>query len=72
LGDTAVAIHLEDDRYKHLHGKHVIHPFNGRGISIITNPELVDSHDPNDYECGNRHNLERITGPTPDGAIDHN
>jgi len=84
LGDTAVAIHPEDDRYKHLHGKHVIHPFNGRRIPIITDSELVDmsfgtgavkitpAHDPNDYECGKRHNLEFITVLTPDGAINHN
>lgn len=42
LGDTAVAIHPEDSRYKHLHGKYVIHPFNNRRIPIITDAELVD------------------------------
>lgn len=59
---TAVAIHPEDDRYKHLHGKHVIHPFNGLRIPIITDPELVDltfgtravkitrAHDHNDHD----------------------
>ena len=84
LGDTAVAVHPEDPRYKHLHGKHVVHPFSGRKIPIITDPELVDmefgtgavkitpAHDPNDYECGKRHNLEFITVLTPSGAInDH-
>jgi valyl-tRNA synthetase len=83
LGDTAVAVHPEDPRYKHLHGKHVVHPFSGRKIPIITDPELVDmsfgtgavkitpAHDPNDYECGKRHNLEFITVLTPDGAINH-
>ncbi|KAG7342354.1 valyl-tRNA synthetase [Nitzschia inconspicua] len=83
LGDTAVAVHPEDPRYKHLHGKHVIHPFSGRKIPIITDPELVDmsfgtgavkitpAHDPNDYECGKRHNLEFITVLTEDGAINH-
>ena len=81
LGDTAVAIHPEDPRYTHLHGKHVVHPFNGRKIPIILDPELVDmsfgtgavkitpAHDPNDYECGKRHNLEFITILTEDGAI---
>jgi valyl-tRNA synthetase len=81
LGDTAVAVHPDDPRYKHLHGKHVIHPFSGRKIPIITDPELVDmsfgtgavkitpAHDPNDYQCGKRHNLEFITVLTPDGAI---
>lgn len=42
LGDTAVAVHPEDTRYKHLHGKFVVHPFNGRRIPIITDSELVD------------------------------
>jgi valyl-tRNA synthetase len=81
LGDTAVAVHPNDDRYTHLHGKFLIHPFNGRRIPIITDAELVDmsfgtgavkitpAHDPNDYACGNRHNLEFITILSPDGAI---
>ncbi|KAL7538768.1 hypothetical protein ACHAXR_008781 [Thalassiosira sp. AJA248-18] len=84
LGDTGVAIHPEDGRYKHLHGKHVVHPFNGRRIPIICDATLVDmefgtgavkitpAHDPNDYECGKRHNLEFITVLTPEGAINHN
>ena len=42
LGDTGVAVHPEDARYKHLHGKFVIHPFNNRRIPIITDAELVD------------------------------
>ena len=83
LGDTAVAVHPEDPRYAHLHGKHVVHPFSGRKIPIITDPVLVDmnfgtgavkitpAHDPNDYECGKRHNLEFITVLTADGAINH-
>lgn len=84
LGDTAVAVHPEDPRYTHLHGKYAIHPFNGRRIPIITDPVLVDmsfgtgavkitpAHDPNDYECGKRHNLEFITVLSEDGAINHN
>ena len=83
LGDTAVAVHPEDPRYTHLHGKFVIHPFSGRKIPIVTDPVLVDmafgtgavkitpAHDPNDYLCGKRHNLEFITILTPDGAINH-
>ena len=83
LGDTAVAVHPEDTRYTHLHGKHVVHPFSGRKIPIVTDPVLVDmsfgtgavkitpAHDPNDYECGKRHNLEFITILTPEGAINH-
>lgn len=42
LGDTAVAVHPEDSRYTLLHGKHVLHPFNGRLIPIITDAKLVD------------------------------
>lgn len=84
LGDTAVAVHPEDSRYKHLHGKFAIHPFNNRRIPIITDAELVDmsfgtgavkitpAHDPNDYEVGKRHNLEFITMLSPDGAINEN
>ena len=81
LGDSAVAIHPEDPRYKHLHGKFVIHPFSHRRIPIILDPELVDmefgtgavkitpSHDPNDYECGKRHKLQFINIFTPDGKV---
>lgn len=59
LGDTAVAVHPDDPRYKHLHGKYVIHPINHRRIPIICDPILVDmnfgtgavkitpAHDPN-------------------------
>lgn len=84
LGDTAVAIHPEDSRYTHLHGKFVIHPFNNRRIPIVCDATLVDmafgtgavkitpAHDPNDYECGKRHNLEFICVLTEDGAINHN
>jgi len=84
LGDTAVAVHPEDDRYKHLHGKFVLHPLVDRKIPIITDAILVDmefgtgavkitpSHDPNDYECGKRHNLEFISVLTEGGAINQN
>ena len=84
LGDTAVAVHPEDARYAHLHGKFVIHPFNNRRIPIICDKELVDmsfgtgavkitpAHDPNDYECGKRHGLEFITMLDQDGSINEN
>ena len=84
LGDTAVAVHPDDPRYKHLHGKYVIHPINGRRIPIITDPILVDmnfgtgavkitpAHDPNDFECGNRHHLEFINVISDDGRINEN
>ena len=83
-GDTAVAVHPEDPRYAHLHGKFVIHPFNGRKIPIVLDPVLVDmafgtgavkitpAHDPNDYECGKRHGLQEITIFNEDGAINDN
>eukprot|EP00977_Amphora_coffeiformis_P008564 scaffold1936_cov154-Amphora_coffeaeformis.AAC.14 len=84
LGDTGVAVHPEDPRYKHLHGKYVIHPFNNRRIPIVLDGELVDmefgtgavkitpAHDPNDYECGKRNNLEFITMLASDGSINEN
>lgn len=42
LGDTAIAIHPDDARYKHLHGKFAVHPFNGRKLPIICDGILVD------------------------------
>lgn len=42
LGDTAIAIHPDDTRYKHLHGKYAVHPFNGRKLPIICDGILVD------------------------------
>lgn len=42
LGDTAIAVHPEDKRYKHLHGRYAIHPFNGRKLKIICDSVLVD------------------------------
>ncbi|KAM2975805.1 hypothetical protein FF1_001925 [Malus domestica] len=81
LGDTAIAVHPDDERYRHLHGKHAIHPFNGRRIRIICDAILVDpefgtgavkitpAHDPNDFDVGKRHNLEFINVFTDDGKI---
>lgn len=81
LGDSAVAVHPEDPRYKHMHGKFLQHPFLDRKIPIITDDVLVDmsfgtgavkvtpAHDPNDYLCGKRHNLEFTTVLTGDGRI---
>ncbi|NIK75977.1 valyl-tRNA synthetase [Paenibacillus castaneae] len=71
LGDTAVAVHPEDDRYKHLIGQLIIVPIVGREIPIIAD-EYVDkefgsgavkitpAHDPNDFEVGERHSLPQI------------
>ncbi|UFJ39062.1 valine--tRNA ligase [Brevibacillus humidisoli] len=71
LGDTAVAVHPEDERYKHLIGKTVILPIVGREIPIVADeyvdPEfgsgavkITPAHDPNDFEIGLRHNLQQI------------
>jgi valyl-tRNA synthetase len=71
LGDTGVAVHPEDERYKHLVGKTVILPLMNREIPVIAD-EYVDKefgtgcvkmtpcHDPNDFEVGLRHNLEQV------------
>ncbi|CAM0141728.1 valine--tRNA ligase [Umbelopsis sp. WA50703] len=84
LGDTAIAVHPEDPRYKAYHGKHVIHPFNGRLIPIVLDDIIVDmefgtgavkitpAHDFNDYEVGKRHNLEFINILNDDGTFNEN
>lgn len=80
LGDTAVAVHPEDDRYKHLVGKQCMVPFTDRQISVIAD-EYVDrefgtgalkitpAHDPNDYEIGKRHGLDVINIMNNDGTL---
>lgn len=71
LGDTAVAVHPEDERYQHLIGKKVKLPIVGREIEIIADDyvdrefgsgavKITPAHDPNDFEIGLRHNLEQI------------
>jgi len=71
LGDTAVAVHPEDDRYKHLIGKAAILPLMNREIPIIADDfvekefgtgavKITPAHDPNDFEAGLRHNLPQI------------
>ena len=79
LGDTAVAVHPDDPRYKHLIGRQVEVPLVGRKIPIIADGLLVDpqfgtgvvkvtpAHDSNDYATGQRHNLPQINLLTPDG-----
>nr|XP_027210399.1 valine--tRNA ligase-like isoform X1 [Penaeus vannamei] len=80
LGDTAVAVHPKDERYKHLHGKMVIHPFTNRKLPILQDDfvemefgtgavKITPAHDPNDYEVGKRHNLPFLTIFTDDGFI---
>jgi valyl-tRNA synthetase len=84
LGDTAIAVHPDDPRYTHLHGKFVQHPFLPRKVPIVTDAELVDmsfgtgavkvtpAHDFNDFATGKRHALEEINVLTLDGKINEN
>jgi valyl-tRNA synthetase len=84
LGDTAVAVHPEDPRYKHLLGKMVDLPLTGRRIPVIADPVLVDpsfgtgcvkvtpAHDPNDYQAGLRNDLPMINLLNPDGTYNEN
>ncbi|MCL6433023.1 MAG: valine--tRNA ligase [Leptolyngbyaceae cyanobacterium HOT.MB2.61] len=83
LGDTAVAVNPDDDRYRHLIGKTVTLPIMNRPIPIIAD-ELVDAsfgtgcvkvtpaHDPNDFEMGKRHNLPFINIMNKDGSLNEN
>src|SRR3974390_826813 len=81
LGDTAVAVHPDDERYKHLIGKHVILPLVGRRIPIIadeySDPEkgtgavkITPAHDFNDFEVGRRHGLPLINVLDTEGRLD--
>lgn len=83
LGDTAVAVHPEDERYKHLIGKTVKLPIVGREIPIVGDDyvdmefgsgvvKITPAHDPNDFEIGNRHNLERVLVMNEDGTMNAN
>ncbi|MBM7572014.1 valine--tRNA ligase [Aquibacillus albus] len=83
LGDTAVAVHPDDDRYKKLIGKKVILPIVGRKIEIVADDyvdmefgsgavKITPAHDPNDFEIGNRHNLERVLVMNEDGTMNEN
>ncbi|AGO10024.1 AaceriAAR034Wp [[Ashbya] aceris (nom. inval.)] len=81
FGDTAIAVHPDDPRYKHLHGKFVQHPFLPRKMPIVCDAEAVDmefgtgavkitpGHDQNDYNTGKRHDLEIINILTDDGLL---
>lgn len=83
LGDTAVAVHPDDERYADLVGKTVILPLVGREIPIIADHyvdqefgtgvvKITPAHDPNDYEVGARHDLEQINIMNDDGTINQN
>ncbi|MCP3025531.1 valine--tRNA ligase [Halobacillus sp. A5] len=83
LGDTGVAVHPKDERYQHLIGKKVILPIVGREIEIVADDyvemdfgsgavKITPAHDPNDFEIGNRHNLERVLVMNEDGTMNEN
>ena len=80
LGDTGVAVHPDDERYKHLVGKNAILPLVGRKLPIVADDyvelgfgtgavKMTPCHDPNDYEVGLRHNLEQILCIDEDAKI---
>ena len=83
FGDTAVAVNPEDSRYESLIGKNVILPIVNKKIPIIADihadpsfgtgvVKITPAHDPNDFEVGNRHNLERIIVMNPNGTMNEN
>ena len=83
FGDTAVAVNPSDERYAHLIGKNVVLPVIGKLIPIVgdehADPEfgtgvvkITPAHDPNDFEVGNRHNLERAVVMNPDATMNEN
>ena len=80
LGDTAVAVHPEDPRYKSMHGKTAVVPMVNRKVPVITDSyvdfefgtgalKITPAHDENDYEFGIRHNLESIDILEDDGTL---
>ena len=83
LGDTAVAIHPEDERYAHLIGKSVMLPLMDRVIPVVTDTyvdrefgtgvvKITPAHDPNDFEVGKRHDLPVINVMNDDATINEN
>ncbi|RDW73974.1 Valyl-tRNA synthetase [Coleophoma crateriformis] len=84
LGDTGIAVHPDDDRYKHLVGKNAIHPFiPGRLLPIVADTyvekdfgtgavKITPAHDPNDFALGQRHNLKFINILTDGGLMNEN
>lgn len=80
LGDTAVAVHPEDERYTHLIGKMVMLPLMNKEIPVVADAyvdkefgtgvvKITPAHDPNDFEVGKRHNLEEINVMNDDATI---
>lgn len=83
LGDTAVAIHPEDERYSHLIGKSVLLPIVNRVIPVVTDNyvdrefgtgvvKITPAHDPNDFEVGKRHDLPTVNVMNDDATINEN
>ena len=83
FGDTAVAVNPDDDRYKKYIGKNVILPIVNKLIPVISDEhadmefgtgvvKITPAHDPNDFEVGNRHNLDRIKVINEDGTMNEN
>ena len=83
FGDTAVAVNENDERYKDFVGKNVILPIMNKPIPVITDEhadmekgtgcvKITPAHDPNDFEVGNRHNLERICIMNDDATMNEN
>ncbi len=83
LGDTAIAVHPDDERYKELVGKNVILPLVNKEIPIVADyyvdkefgtgaVKITPAHDPNDFEVGKRHNLPEINIMNDDGTINEN
>lgn len=80
MGDTAICVHPEDERYKHLHGKKAIVPLVNREVPIICDDyidiefgtgalKVTPAHDVNDYEIGRKHDLEIVDTLNEDGTI---
>lgn len=80
LGDTAVAVHPDDERYQDIVGKNVILPIMNKPIPVVADTyvekefgtgavKITPAHDPNDYELGKRHNLEVVSVINEDGTI---
>ncbi|KAL8386359.1 hypothetical protein RB599_007977 [Gaeumannomyces hyphopodioides] len=84
LGDTGIAVHPDDIRYKHLVGKNAVHPFiKGRKLPIVADKsvekefgsgavKLTPAHDPNDFTMGQTHSLEFVNILTDDGLMNEN
>jgi valyl-tRNA synthetase len=80
LGDTAVAVHPEDERYRELHGRSAILPLVGRHLPVIADEyvkmefgtgqlKVTPAHDPNDFEIGRRHELDQVSVIGEDGRM---